>query len=323
VAASRKSYRIRNVDDPNYQPIDPATRSGLCVPIMAGNRLLGVLNVESRQPDAFSDADEHLMFTLAGQLASALERLRAEQQLHIINRDLEQRVIQRTAELEHANRELEAFSYSVSHDLRAPLRAINSFIRIIKDDFSDAIEPEGLVFLDKVIAASLKMVRLIDDLLEFSRTTRQELDRQVVDMRVIVQHVIESLGPETESRQVEWVVTDLPPAQADPSLIQQVYANLIGNAVKYTGKSDQARIEVGHYFQDGGVVYFVRDNGAGFDMQYADKLFGVFQRLHREDEFSGTGIGLAIVKRIIERHGGRIWVEAEVDQGAAFFFTLG
>lgn len=323
VTASLKPYRVRDVNDPNYQPVDPAIRSELCVPILAGDKLLGVLNVESRQSDAFGDADENLLFTLAGQLASALERLRAEQQLRALNSQLEQRVMERTAELERANKELEAFSYSVSHDLRTPLRAINSYTRIIKDDFSGAIEPEGLGFLDKVIAASLKMTRLIDDLLEFSRTSRQALNRQVVDMRAAVQYVIESFGPEMESRQVEWVVTDLPSAQADPALIQQVYANLIGNAVKYTGKSNQARIEVGHFFQGDSVVYFVRDNGAGFDMQYADQLFGVFQRLHREDEFAGTGIGLAIVKRIVERHGGRVWVEAEVDQGAAFFFTLG
>lgn len=321
-AASRKPYRIRDVDDPNYRPLDPTIRSELCVPILAGDRLLGVLNAESRQPDAFSDADENLMFTLAGQLASAMERLRAEQQLRAINSQLEHRVIQRTAELERANRELEAFSYSVSHDLRAPLRGINSYTRIIKDEFSTRIDPEALGFLDKVIAASLRMTRLIDNLLEFSRTSRQPLAKQPVDMRAIARQIIEALSPEMESRQIEWTVTDLPPAQADPALMQQVYANLIGNAVKYTRKRSQARIEVGHFMRDGGRVYFVRDNGAGFDMQYAEKLFGVFQRLHREDEFEGTGIGLAIVQRIVERHGGRIWAEAEADEGATFFFTL-
>ncbi len=323
VAATRKPYRVQNADDPNYRPLDPEIRSELCVPILAGDRLLGVLNVESRHPNAFSDADENLLFTLAGQLASALERLRAEQKLRAINAELERRVALRTAELEHANRELEAFSYTVSHDLRAPLRAINSYTHIIKDDFSAGLEPEGVGFLDKVIAASLRMTRLIDDLLAFSRTSRQTLNKKVVDMRAVVRQVIEVLSPEIWSRKVEWVVSDLPPAQADPALIQQVYANLIGNAVKYTGKREQARIEIGHFTQDGSVVYFVRDNGAGFDMQYADKLFGVFQRLHHEDEFQGTGIGLATVKRIIERHGGRIWFESEVDKGATFYFTLG
>ncbi|MEJ5223225.1 MAG: ATP-binding protein, partial [Anaerolineales bacterium] len=323
VAATRKPYRVRDVSDPNYRPLDPEIRSELCVPILAGERLLGVLNIESREPDVFSDADENFLFTLAGQLASALERLRAEQKLRAINAELEQRVAQRTAELEHANRELEAFSYTVSHDLRAPLRAINSYTHIIKDDFSAGLEPEGVGFLDKVIAASLRMTRLIDDLLAFSRTSRQTLNKKVVDMRAVVRQVIEVLSPEIWSRKVEWVVSDLPPAQADPALIQQVYANLIGNAVKYTSKCEQSRIEIGHFTQDGGVVYFVRDNGAGFDMQYADKLFGVFQRLHHEDEFQGTGIGLATVKRIIERHGGRIWFEAEVDKGATFYFTLG
>jgi len=262
------------------------------------------------------------LLTITGQLASALERLRAEQKLRNLNAELEIRVADRTAQLEAANRELEAFSYTVSHDLRAPLRHINSFTKIIKTDFSANLDPMAHNFLEKVLTAGERMNLLIDDLLDFSRITRRHIRKQETDLGAIVQAVIEALAPETGNRQIEWILPELPPATADPGLIQQVYANLIGNAVKYSRKRDLARIEIGRTEAEGQTVYFVRDNGAGFDMRYADKLFGVFQRLHREDEFEGTGIGLATVQRIIQRHGGRIWAEAEVDQGATFFFTL-
>jgi signal transduction histidine kinase len=250
------------------------------------------------------------------------ERRAAEQHVLQLNLELEQRVLERTTELEAKNKELETFSYSVSHDLRAPLRTISSFARIVKDDFSGSMDPMGRGFLDKIIASGIKMNQLIDDLLDFSRINRKQLDKQEVDLHTLVQSVIESLTPETANRQIEWIVTELPIAQVDPILFPQVYANLIGNAVKYTRKRELVRIEVGSFSQNGETIYFVRDNGAGFDMRYADRLFGVFQRLHRDDEFEGTGIGLATVQRIIHGHGGRIWAEAEVNKGATFYFTL-
>jgi len=322
VAATRQPYRVKDTTDPHYLSIDPFIRSELCVPILAGEKFLGVLDIESRQPDAFSDADENLLVTVAGQLAAALERLRAEQQLRSLNADLEQRVSERTAQLEAANKELESFSYSVSHDLRAPLRAVNGFAKILKEDFSAEMSPVARGFLVKIIDSGGKMGQLIDELLDFSRIGRKPISRQPVDLDEIVRDVVESLAPEIAGRQIEWLIPALPPVSADPLLLRQVYANLVGNAVKYTGKREAARIEVGSLAQNGETIYFVRDNGAGFDMQYADKLFGVFQRLHRDDEFEGVGIGLAIVRRIIERHGGRIWAEAAVDQGATFYFNL-
>lgn len=323
VAATRQPYRMRNIDDPFYLPIDPSIRSELCVPILAEDKLLGVLDVESRQPDAFGDADQNLLVTVTGQIATALERLRAEQQLRAFNAELEQRVNERTLQLEAANKELETFSYSVSHDLRAPLRSIHGFAKILKEDFSGEMSPTALGFLAKILDSVSKMGQLIDELLDFSRIGRKPLSLQRIAPNEIVQDVIESLAAEVAGRQIEWHIPALPTVIADPLLLQQVYANLLGNAVKYTSKRELARMEVGHFTQEGESIYFVRDNGAGFDMQYADKLFAVFQRLHRDDEFEGVGIGLAIVRRIIERHGGRVWAEAEVGKGAAFFFTLG
>lgn len=252
----------------------------------------------------------------AGYAGLAIENAR-------LKAELEQRVRERTTELEVANQELESFSYSVSHDLRAPLRAINGFSRILNDDFTAELNPIARGFLKKIIDSGDKMGHLIDDLLNFSRLGRKTLVSQPVDMNAVVQSVLETLSVETAGRQIEWILSKLPVANADSVLTQQVYANLIGNAVKYSRNRQQARIEIGSLDQDGKLVYFVRDNGAGFDMQFAGRLFGVFQRLHREEEFEGTGIGLAIVQRIIQRHGGRVWAEAEVDKGATFYFTLG
>ncbi len=247
---------------------------------------------------------------------------KAEEATRSLNAELERRVAERTAQLQAANQELEAFSYSVSHDLRAPLRSINGFAGILNEDYADQIPAEARDYLVKISLSGEKMSHLIDKLLDFSRLGRKPLNRQQVELEPLLHAVIDALAPETAGRQIEWLLADLPFVNADPLLLQQVYANLLGNALKYTARCAIARIEVGSLDQDGGRVYYVRDNGAGFDMQYADRLFGVFQRLHSETEFKGTGIGLAIVRRIIERHGGRVWAEAKVDQGATFYFTL-
>jgi PAS domain S-box-containing protein len=249
-------------------------------------------------------------------------RKQAEEAVRTLNEQLDKRVRERTAELEAANKELESFSYSVSHDLRAPLRAINGFSNLLISDYTDKLSAEALMYLDKVRENANKMASLIDDLLTFSRLSRNPLKKRRVDLRGLVVQVIEELHTEVGVREVKWHIGELPPCQADPSLLKQVYANLIGNALKYTRPRPAPVIEIGSRQLRGQTVYHVRDNGVGFDMKYAGNLFGVFQRLHSEAEFEGTGIGLAIVQRIVNRHGGKIWAESEVDQGATFFFTL-
>jgi len=225
-------------------------------------------------------------------------------------------------ELEAANKDLEAFSSSVSHDLRGPLRSIDGFSHIVMDDYSDQLPEEAKHLLAMVRSSAQQMNQLIDDLLRFSRLGRQPLTKKEVSLEGLVHRVLEELREEQPERQIAIQVSNLPDCMADESLLKQVFVNLLSNAFKYTNRKEKASVEVGSQQQNGGTVYFVRDNGAGFDAQYADKLFGVFQRLHRADEFEGTGIGLSIVQRIIQRHGGRIWADAEVDKGAIFYFTL-
>jgi signal transduction histidine kinase len=239
-----------------------------------------------------------------------------------MNEGLEQRVQERTAELQAANGELEAFSYSVSHDLRAPLRAISGFSRILLEDFAPQLSDEAQHYLHIVDKSGQQMGQLIDDLLTFSRLGRMELNRQPIATADLVRQVLEDLQAERSGRQVDVTLGDLSPCWAEPRLLKQVFVNLLINALKYSRKREVAHIEVGCQEDHGQHIYFVKDNGVGFDMQYKNKLFGVFQRLHRAEEYEGTGVGLAIVQRIVHRHGGRVWAEAAIDQGATFYFTL-
>ena len=236
----------------------------------------------------------------------------------MLNADLERRA----AELEAANRELESFSYSVSHDLRAPLRAINGYSKILQEDHSEALNEDGRQLLDTVRENTLRMGQLIDDLLEFSRMGRKAIAASEIDMASLVQEVMKELQATHAGKSPRWLVGPLPPAWGDRSLMRQVWFNLLSNAMKYSSAQDDPIIDVSSDTGDAEIVYTVRDNGAGFDMRYAEKLFGVFQRLHSTEEFPGTGVGLAIVRRVIVRHGGRVWAEGKVNQGASFSFTL-
>jgi signal transduction histidine kinase len=235
---------------------------------------------------------------------------------------LEQQVQERTAQLNVANADLEAFSYSVSHDLRAPLRHIGAFSLILSEDYGPKMEPEAQRHLDRILTGVKNMSRLIDDLLKMAQIGRKELVRVTTDLNYLLKEVLADVQPECASRQIDWRIGSLPSVECDPGLMRQVFANLISNAVKYTGRREIAVIEVGQVEEEGASVIFVRDNGAGFDERYADKLFGVFQRLHRAEEFEGTGVGLSTVQRIIKKHGGEIWAKGEVGTGATFFLRL-
>lgn len=253
---------------------------------------------------------EGIFFTAT--LSDITERKRAEDE-----------TLLRTAQLEAANKELEAFSYSVSHDLRAPLRHIDGFCEILTEDLGPDIPSSARNHLQRIRNASKRMGQLVDDLLNLARLGRKELAMQLTSLNGLLEEALADLKTETEGRRIEWRIGRLPFVECDPGLIKQVLTNLASNAVKFTRSREHAVIEIGHQMSEGCVVIFVRDNGVGFNMKYADKLFGVFQRLHRQEEFEGTGVGLAIVQRILSKHGGRIWSEAELEKGATFYFTTG
>jgi GAF domain-containing protein len=312
-------------------------RSSIYIPLVCGDQVLGTLNVHSRSPEIPTPEHVDLLQEIGHRLATAIyqarlfealeqayrERQDAAEEVHRLNKELEQRVRQRTAELEAANKELEAFSYTVSHDLRAPLRAINGFSRILLEEHAPYLSDEARRYLHIVHDSAQEMGQLIDDLLIFSRLGRQPLTKQRVVPADLVRQVLEELRSERAGRRIDLVIGELPACRADPVLLKQVFVNLLANALKFTRRREVASIEIGCRQADGEQVYFVKDNGVGFDMQYAAKLFGVFQRLHRAEDYEGTGVGLAIVQRIIHRHGGRVWAEATVDRGAMFAFTLG
>ncbi|MBM3848023.1 MAG: GAF domain-containing protein, partial [Verrucomicrobia bacterium] len=301
--------------------LDLGINTMMSLPLTQRGTIIGSLTFSSEKLHAFTPRDvetaQELASLIAGAVANAVlfERVSAtEQQLQVVN-----------AGLTTANKELEAFSYTVSHDLRAPLRAVIGFVKLLERLQGDKMSKDEKHYMDMIRGGAEQMNALLDDLLAFSRMSRAEPRPQIVDANLLLQEVMEDLVPAREGRQIEFKLANLPKCNGDPTLLRQVFQNLVDNGIKYTKKREQAMVEVGSFRKDeepGFVTYFVKDNGAGFNMAYADKLFGVFQRLHRDTDFPGTGVGLAIVHRIVTRHGGKVWAEAEENKGAAIYFTL-
>jgi signal transduction histidine kinase len=328
---------IRETPDPRTDLVESfGLQAYACHPLLGQEgQVLGTLSFGTRTRTWFTDEELSLMNTVADHVSIAMERQRAGEVIRALNADLERRVRDRTAELEASNRELEAFCYSVSHDLRGPLRGIDGFSQALLEDHADKLDADGRQDLHWIRSECQKMGQLIDDLLNLSRLTRSAMQPQPVDLTALAQRIAAGLQQTAPARRAQFRIADGLRTTGDPQLLQIALSNLLDNAWKYTGQRDEAVIAFGSVRMEelrdapaearrgpAGRVYFVRDNGVGFDMAYADKLFAPFQRLHSVKEFPGTGIGLATVQRVIHRHGGRIWVEARPGQGATFYFTF-
>ncbi len=321
IAQERKPHLTNQVvGDPRVGDQEWARREGMVAfagyPLVVEGRVIGVIAMFARHP--FLDLDLQAVASVANSISLAIESKKAEEQIIKLNTDLHQRA----AQLEEANKELASFSYSVSHDLRSPLRGIDGFSQALEEDYGDKLDEAGRGYLARVRAATHRMGDLIDDLLKLSRITRAELRHEPVDLSALARTVAGALQLREPQRQVQWEIAGGLSAEGDPQLLRVALENLLGNAWKFTGKQPDARIEFGRWQSDGQTAFYVRDNGAGFDMTHANRLFGAFQRLHTVAEFEGTGIGLATVQRIVLRHGGRLWAEGAVDKGAVFYFTL-
>jgi light-regulated signal transduction histidine kinase (bacteriophytochrome) len=287
----------------------------------------GLVCIVGLLPALFGERPAGIVYAMMGSVVALLtvkiaDRHRAQRELMDLNEELDRRVKERTAQLDAANKELEAFSYSVAHDLRGPLQQLSGFVELLQQREAEFLHEEGARYLDHINKSVWGMSRLIDDLLDFSRAERVDLQKNVVSLEELVNEVRHNLRHLTDGREIVWKLGLLPKVYADRAILRVAIVNLLSNAIKFSRGRTPAVIEIGAEAQDGAVVAFVRDNGVGFDMQQADKLFGVFQRLHPKYEFEGNGIGLANVQRIIQRHGGRVWAESCVGSGATFWFSL-
>jgi signal transduction histidine kinase len=322
VSAELEALPVRGSADALFEhPFDTAIAAAL--PIVTAGSLFGILGFTSTRPRRRINVGQlKTLDVLCRTAATAFAGAELVSQLRAMNESLEQRVEERTRELEMANRDLESFSYSVSHDLRQPLSVVEGFCEMFRSQFSGSVPEEGQQMLDQIWAGTARMNKLISDLLHFSRMSRGPLDGVRVPLRELVLKVIAQLKTSLADRPLSVQVAELPDCFGDPALLEQVLINLLSNAFKFTAGREPAQVEVGTLRQGAETVYFVRDNGVGFDMRYAEKLFGVFQRLHTTQEFEGTGIGLSIVHRIVTRHGGRIWADSRLGVGTTFYFTL-
>lgn len=326
VAQQKKPIFSRDIKTDFRCTRDECKAAGICsfagLPLLAGEEVLGMIALGTITERDF-EQERIFLETLVNETAVGFQNAKILERLRNHESELTKRVRARTEELEIANRELESFSYSVSHDLRAPLRAIDGFSKIIEDEYGGRLDAEAQRLIQIVRNNTQRMGLLIDDLLSFSRVSRHQLALIRVDMAGMARAIYYELTNEEQRAKIHFHIQDgLPPAQADSSLMRQVWSNLIGNAIKFSAPAEISEIEVGFGVENGKNTYFIRDNGVGFDPQYTETLFQVFQRLHSEDEFPGTGIGLSIVERIINRHKGRIWAESEKGKGAIFYFTL-